>query len=423
MRPPSRLLIALGLVALGAGCSMFEGKSDPVEQPTELAKLSAGRLTAEVLWRAGAGEAPKKDFYGLRLAQDDSYLYAADGSGRVTAFNPADGRSAWQAQTQPRVVAGVGLTDSAVLVGTLDGEVIALSRNGGEALWRAGISSEVLAAPAGDGDIVVVRAGDGRIYGLAAADGQRRWALDRDVPTLSLRGSSQPVVAGDRVYAGLDTGKLVALELSSGRILWEEAVSTPRGRSEVERLVDVDADPVVADDAVYAVSYGGEVVSLESATGRLNWRQNLSSNSGLALDQERLYASDRDGRVWALDRRSGAVLWTQDALKHRRLTRPVLHGGYVAVGDLEGYVHWLSPEDGALRGRLNAGRSALVAPPPGVGWRGSSCSGARAISPRSRWPAAASAPAPSRRCRCPPLYPSSRWSAGQTSASPRCSTR
>jgi outer membrane protein assembly factor BamB len=250
-----------------------------------------------------------------------------------------------------------------VLVGALDGEVIAISAEDGRALWRSGVSSEVLAPPAGDGDTVVVRTGDGRLYGLAVADGQRHWTFDRAVPTLSLRGVSQPVVAEGRVYAGLDTGKLVALELDSGRVLWEEAVSTPGGRSELERLVDLDADPVLADGVLYAVSYGGQVVALDAATGKLKWRQDLASYSGLAVTDNRVFASDREGRLWALDRDNGAVLWQQDGLKHRRLTRPVAHGGLVAVGDFEGYVHWLSPEDGSLRGRLKTGRSALVAPP------------------------------------------------------------
>jgi outer membrane protein assembly factor BamB len=347
-----------------AGCSIFGGgSSEPVEVPAELAALPAGAVQGRVLWRGSAGSFPKKDFYGLRLALDGQRLYAADAEGRVTAFEPGSGRVLWRAETRPRLAAGAGVSGSAVLVGALDGEVIAISAEDGRALWRSGVSSEVLAPPAGDGDTVVVRTGDGRLYGLAVADGQRHWTFDRAVPTLSLRGVSQPVVAEGRVYAGLDTGKLVALELDSGRVLWEEAVSTPGGRSELERLVDLDADPVLADGVLYAVSYGGQVVALDAATGKLKWRQDLASYSGLAVTDNRVFASDREGRLWALDRDNGAVLWQQDGLKHRRLTRPVAHGGLVAVGDFEGYVHWLSPEDGSLRGRLKTGRSALVAPP------------------------------------------------------------
>jgi outer membrane protein assembly factor BamB len=354
----------LVMAALLTGCAIFGGGSGtPVETPAELAALPTGTVQGRVLWRAGAGQFPKKDYFGLRLALDERHLYAADGAGRISAFEPGSGRAVWQAQTRPRLAAGAGLSGSAVLVGALDGEVIAVHAENGQVLWRAAVSSEVLTAPTGDADTVVVRTGDGRLYGLAAADGQRRWTFDRAVPTLSLRGISQPVVADDRVYVGLDTGKLVALELDSGRVLWEEAVSVPGGRSEVERLVDLDADPVLADGVLYAVSYGGQVVALDAATGKLKWRQDLASYSGLAVGDTRIFASDREGRVWALDRDSGSVLWQQEGLKHRRLTRPVLHGGLVAVGDLDGYVHWLSPEDGSLRGRLHAGRSALVAPP------------------------------------------------------------
>ncbi|MGH8454159.1 MAG: outer membrane protein assembly factor BamB [Nevskiales bacterium] len=367
----SRSFPLLFAIAMLAGCSVFGGGSTsaPTEQPAVLAALPAGAVSARVLWRAGAGQAPKKDYYGLRLALDERHLYAADGAGRVSAFDPNTGRATWQARTQPRLAAGVGVAGDKVLVGTLDGEVIALGTDSGSPQWRAGVSSEVLTAPLGDGETVVVRTGDGRLYGFAAVDGQRLWTFDRAVPTLSLRGISQPVVADGRVYAGLDTGKLIALDLSSGRLLWEESVSAPSGRSEIERLVDLDADPVLADDVLYAVSYGGQLVALDAASGKLKWRQALGSYSGLAVEGDRVYVTDREGRVSALDRASGAVLWQQDGLKHRQLTRPVIHGGLVAIGDFEGYLHWLSPEDGSLRGRLSAGRSALVASPLVVGGR------------------------------------------------------
>lgn len=359
-----RLLAALMAALLLAGCEIFgDEKSEPVEQPAELTTLPADALKARVAWRASAGAAPKKDVYGLRLALDERHLYAADREGRITAFDPGTGRKFWQAGTQPRVAAGVGTAGAAVLVGTLDGEVIAVNAESGTLLWRAGVTSEVLAAPLGDSDTVVARTGDGRLFGLAAVDGQRRWTYDSTVPTLSLRGVSQPVIADGRVYAGLDSGKLVALDLETGKLRWEESVSVPSGRSEIERLVDLDADPVLSDDTLYAVSYGGQLIALNTDNGRLRWRQEISSYSGIAVADERVYASDREGSVTALDRATGSVLWQNDALKHRRLTKPVLHAGLVAVGDLEGYVHWLSPDDGSLRARVKAGRSALVAPP------------------------------------------------------------
>jgi outer membrane protein assembly factor BamB len=328
-----------------------------------LTSLPADTLKARVRWRASVGEAPKKDYYGLRLATAGQHLYAADGAGRISAFNSGTGRKVWQTQTQPRLVAGVGLGGTAVLAGTLDGEVIAVSSEAGTPLWRVGITSEVLAAPLGDADIVVARSGDGRLHGLAAVDGRQLWTFDRAVPTLSLRGTSRPVVADGRVYAGLDTGKLVALDLNSGQLLWEESVSAPSGRSEIERLVDLDADPVLVEGDLFAVSYGGQLIALDAANGKLQWRQEVSSYSGLAVDGDRVYASDHVGRVWALDRATGAVQWKQEGLKLRGLTSPVIHEGWVAVGDFEGYVHWLSPEDGSLRGRLKASRSVLNAPP------------------------------------------------------------
>lgn len=365
-----RIFSGLCILAL-AGCSIFGGndKKDPSELPTQLAALPANAVKARVVWRAGSGQVSKKDFYGLSLAQNEQYLFAADNAGRVTAFDPINGKPAWQVETQPRLAAGVGLASERVVIGTFDGEVIALDAVAGSVLWRTGVSSEVLTPPNGDTDTIVARTGDGRLYGLAASDGQRRWVFDRAAPTLSLRGNSQPVVADGRVYVGLDNGKLVCLSIESGQLLWEETVSAPTGRSEIDRLVDMDADPVLFEDDLYAISYGGQLVALDASTGRSKWRYSLSSNSGLTVDQDRVYVSDRDGRVTALDRLNGQVLWQQDGLRHRQLTRPVVHAGMVAVGDYEGYVHWLSLEDGSLRGRIAAGRSALVSAPIVFGGR------------------------------------------------------
>lgn len=360
----NRLLSCLCLLAL-TGCSVFGGdsKKDPTEEPAQLVNLPGNAVKARVLWRAGSGQVSKKDFYGLRLAHNGQFLFAADNAGRVTAFDPSTGRSAWQSQTQPRLAAGVGLAGERVVVGTFDGEVIALDSVAGTVLWRTGVSSEVLAPPNGGADTIVARTGDGRLYGLASADGQRRWAYDSAAPTLSLRGNSQPVIADGRVYVGMDNGKLICLSLESGQLLWEETISAPTGRSEIDRLVDMDAEPVLFDEVLYAISYGGQLAALDASTGRSKWRHSLGSNSGLVVDEGRVYVSDRDGRVTALDRLSGAVLWQQEGLRHRQLTRPVVHAGMVAVGDFEGYVHWLSLEDGSLRGRVSAGRSALVSAP------------------------------------------------------------
>lgn len=357
-------LLAASLAGITA-CSTFSKKEKAVvEQPAKLTDIDSPSVTPRKAWHTSAGALPRKDYYSLQLALDDHAVYAADGQGRVSAFDAATGKREWQLDTKSRLVSGPGVSGAALVLGTLDGEVITIDRAKATPLWRAGVSSEVLAVPEGDDDeVIVTRGGDGRLFGLAAQDGQRLWTFDRAVPTLSLRGTSRPLVHDGQIFVGLDSGKVVSLDLATGKLRWETTVSQPGGRSEVERLVDLDADLVLDGDTLYAVSYGGQIAALNATTGETRWKHELSSYSGLAIDSNHLYATDREGRVWAFDRQSGATAWKQEALKYRRLTRPAIQNGYVVVGDFQGYLHWLAPADGKLAGRLRVSSNSLYAPP------------------------------------------------------------
>lgn len=352
-----RLLLALP--ALLVACS----DTGPLREPAELIKVESPAVKPRVLWDASPGDGSDELHTRLRLAVEPDVVVTADIGGEVHALSPQDGRRLWTADTDARLVAGPTVSGALVLVGTLDAEVIALKRSDGSAAWRAAVSSEVMAPPVSDGRVVVVRCGDGKVFGLNADTGARLWSFDRAVPPLTLRGLSAPLLNGGIAYIGLDNGRLAALRIDTGDVLWEEVVAAPSGRTELERIVDVDADPLVTPGGIYAVSFGGELAAIGLADGRVAWRRPIKSYSGVALAGGILAVTDENGVVWALDAQTGAAAWKQEALKFRRLSPPLVLGEYVVVADYEGYVHWLAPQDGRIVGRVRAVGDQVTAPP------------------------------------------------------------
>lgn len=361
--------LAAATLALG-GCGWLGGVVDRlrgggkeiVEPPSPLPELGPEARRVTELWRRDAGEGTGGLLLGIAPLVAGDTVYVADRKGRVHAFDAATGAPRWEADVKAPVSGGPGGGGGLILVGTPDAEVVALDAASGAVRWRSTVTSEILAAPRAGAEVVVVRSVDGRLAALDLADGRRRWVYARRVPPLSLRGTGAPVVDGDRVYAGFDDGRLAALRLADGRLLWERAVAVPRGRSELERMVDVDADPVVVDGVVYAVAYQGNAGAWDADDGRPYWRRKLSSWAGLAVDGGRVYVTDDRSRVWALARLTGASLWRQDALARRALTRPAVAGGHVVVGDFEGWLHWLDTDDGRIVARVRVDSSGIAAP-------------------------------------------------------------
>ncbi len=351
-----RRLAGLVFPAAVAGCA---GSPSPVLPPAPLPALEAP-ARVERLWslQVGAGAADK--YLRLRPVFDGTTGWAVDHAGVLVAFDTATGRILWERALEREVAGALTLHRGRLLLGTSQGEVLAVAAGDGRVLWQAAVSSEVLAPPRVAGETVVVRTGDGRLWGLAWADGSRRWVYDRSAPPLSLRGTSAPLVWQGMVIAGFDSGRLTALTASDGTVLWEVPVGVPRGRNELERMVDVDADPVVRDDLVYAVGYQGRVVCVDPASGRLLWAREMSAYAGIAVDPYRVFVADAEGTVWALDRFNGATLWKQAALARRMLTGPALVEGHIVVGDFAGYLHWLRRDDGRLvaRARMDGGEAA-----------------------------------------------------------------
>jgi len=360
----SRVAAALLLASLG-GCSSFGNPfrdTSNIEPPEPLPDIEA---TARVVtaWSRNVGAGAGRSYLRLRPAVAEDAVYAAERDGDVAAYDVATGDQRWESSTDTPISGGPGVGEGLVIVGTSDGEVLALAADSGKVAWRRRVSSEVLSAPIASQGVVVVRTQDGKLVGLRAADGERLWVYDRAVPALSLRGTSAPVVAGSSVVAGFDSGLLVALALKDGALLWESRIATPSGRSELERLVDIDADPVVAGAWVYVVTYQGRIAAVDRVTGDVAWRRDMSSHAGLGVDGRNLYVTDADSFVWSLDRDSSASLWRQDKLARRALTPPAVLDRHVAVGDFEGYVHFLDREDGRLAARVSVDGDGIAAAP------------------------------------------------------------
>lgn len=361
------LAIALvGALALTAGCS--KGK---VREPTKLTRVAKPAVTTDTAWTRSIGNGADGYVSAIRPNLQPDALYIADIKGRVEALDPKTGNRIWRSETKARVISGPSIADDKVLVGTLDAEVIALKRADGKELWRARISSEVMAPPVGAGRVVVARSGDGREYGLNAATGERLWTFDRGVPNLTLRGLSAPLIVGNRVYTGLDSGKLEALNLDDGQLAWEQTLSVPTGRDPLSQLTDVDGDLLPGADGLFAVSMGGDISLVDPAGGDSRWRRSIRSFQSMASDGERLYVSDDDGVIWALDAETGAAAWKQEGLKYRRTSAVAVtgNGSAVVVGDFKGYVHFLAPGSGEIIGRARVGSDPIVAAPVAEGER------------------------------------------------------
>lgn len=335
------------------------GGRSPHEPPASLVDFSPQARVKE-LWRVDTGTGPKKDYVQLTPLIQGKTIVAADAYGRIGAWSLADGRSVWKSNVKAEITGAVGGGDGVIVVGTKKGKVIALHADDGKPAWKADVTSEILAPPAVGSGVVVIQSVDGRLFGMTSHDGQRLWVFDQlTEPALTLRGTSTPLVYRDIVLTGFANGKVVALTLKEGKSLWQLTVSLPRGRNEIERLVDVDASPLLINGILFAVSYQGKIVAVDARTGKTLWGRGVSSYSGLDADQANIYVTDEHGNVIAFDQRSGASVWKQEKLRGRSLNAPTYVDGFLAVGDFEGYLHWLGREDGRFVARYHVGGSAI----------------------------------------------------------------
>ncbi len=346
-----RLLVLLAAGAMLGGCSSwnpldwFSGPSGPTPAPlTPIANPQAVR----VLWSASVGDVQRFTF-SPALAGDS--VYAAGRDGAVARFDAVTGSARWRISLDARLSAGVGSDGTLVVVATDEGEVFALDAQNGSVRWRARVSSEVLAAPVVGSGLVLVRSGDSRIFAFSEEDGKRRWVYQRAPASLIIRSPAGVTIAGDSAYAGFSGGKLVAIALENGGARWEGSVALPRGATELERITEVLGNPAVEGTEVCAVAFQGRVACFDVRSGNLLWSREMSSLTGVGLDERNAYVSDDKGGVQALDRRTGRSVWKQDRLANRQPSLPLPIGVVVVVGDVEGYVHFLARESGAFVAR------------------------------------------------------------------------
>ncbi|OFZ72308.1 MAG: outer membrane protein assembly factor BamB [Betaproteobacteria bacterium RBG_16_64_9] len=356
-----KAICAATAVALLAGCAYmnpFTWFEDNRPKMAPLPELTSS-LAVRTLWQASVGGAGEAAF-SPAVVQNSVFAAARDGT--VVRLDASNGRALWRANAGQPLSAGVGASAALVAVGTPEGEVIALDAADGKVRWRARVSSEVLAAPLVTDDAVIARCSDGRVFSLDAADGRRRWVYQRAIPTLTVRSTAGLAIRGQTAYAGFPGGRLAAIALNNGGVRWEGTVALPRGSTELERVADVVGVPWVAEREVCAVAYQGRVACLDGNTGQPLWARAMSSISGLGVDARYVFVSDDRDAVHALDRSNGTSVWKQDGLSRRKLTAPLALGREIAVADAEGYVHFLSRENGQLIGRVATDGSAVAGP-------------------------------------------------------------
>jgi len=356
------LLAALALTGCGTMADPTSWFGDEPEKIAELTDLT-NSIEPQIAWRYDTGNGTAGLRLGLVPAVTEDRVFVADRSGSVSALDAASGEVVWKVDTKLTISGAPGYGEGLVLLGTEEAMVVALDAETGAERWRNQANSEVLATPVAAEGVVVAHTLDDKLIAYDALNGNFLWRYDHQVPVLTLRGSGVPVVSGSAVICGLAGGRLVALDIANGHSLWEVDVTTPRGRTELERVVDIDGEPLIIDGTVYVATYQGVVAAVGETTGRGLWSKRLSSYNKLAIDWQRVFVADADGVLVALDADGGDEQWRYDALSSRKLSPPAVFAGYLVVGDLEGYVHWFDTDNGRPVARIRIGDDPITAPP------------------------------------------------------------
>ena len=352
-------LIAATLVL--ASCGIFGDKDEKLE-PKELEKFET-TLKIKRLWSTKIGGDSEFLLVGLRPAGDGNLIYAASYDGKVEAIDPDSGKSRWKADLDIEISAGPDVNEGVLAVATKDGFVVLLDAASGTEQWRTFVGAELLAKPLIKDDSVVVQTIDNRLIALARLDGKKRWEIEQTMPVLTMRGASSPIMVGSLVIAGFDNGRLAAVNIEAGDIVWDSMLALSTGRSDLARLADIDGAIAVVGQDVYAAGYQGRVASIAAESGQVLWSREISSHVGMAADWNSVYTARDDGEVIALTRINGVETWRNDDLLRRDPTLPVPFHTTVVVGDFEGYLHFFSSIDGKVVARLRQGKNAISSYP------------------------------------------------------------
>ncbi len=364
----------VGLISLAllSGCSWFSGEEDVVVM-SPLPKVDNQFQPTEV-WSRSVGNGTGEFYSNLRPAWQDNRVFAADRRGVVKALDIDTGKEIWSVDLSEKtgflssnlpalLSGGVAVADGKVYVGSEKAQVFALSADDGTVAWQAKVAGEALSMPVISDGLVLIHTSNGMLQALSQTDGSIKWTASLDMPPLTLRGESAPVTAFGAAIVGGDNGRVSAIMLAQGQMIWQQRISQTTGATEIARLGDVNTTPVVVNNVVYALAYNGNLAALDLRSGQIVWRREVGSVNDLIVDGNRIYVVDQDDRVLSLDTQGGVILWTQSDLLHRNLTSPVLFDGYLVAGDSEGYLHWINTDDGRFVAQNKVDGSGLRSKP------------------------------------------------------------
>ncbi|MEM8982849.1 MAG: outer membrane protein assembly factor BamB [Pseudomonadota bacterium] len=366
MRSMIATATAISMSVMLSGCGLFGDEEDEALLPAELIDVDE-TLNVRKRWSVKVGDDANDLRLGLAPVSDTIRAYAASRDGQVHGLEIDTGRRLWTTRVDVPLSAGPSVGDGRVVVAGLDGDVIAIDASNGELLWQRNVAAEVLAAPAVGGERVVLRSADGRLIALDASSGDEQWVIEEEVPELSLRGTSSPTIAANLVVCGFDNGRLMAVDLLRGEVLWDQIITPPAGRSDLERLVDLDGRSVAVGRELYITGFQGQVGSLLLDSGQLLWTRELSSYQGPGVDWNTVFVSADGGDLVALSRANGVEQWRNRDFTRRELTAPTPFGNAVVVGDLEGYLHWLDAQTGTVVARRRVAKARISTAPHAQG--------------------------------------------------------
>jgi len=340
------------------GCALFGDDDEEVQLPTELVEFEAV-IEADEKWDVSVGKGHEGLVLGLKPTTDGEHIYAASFDGNVIALDAKRGRKVWKNNYDLSFTSGPTFKDGILVLGTNDGELIVLDALTGEILWATSVSSEILAPVSIKDDKIFVRTVDGSLTALSKEEGEQEWLVNHKVPRLSLRGTSSPVNFANAVLCGFDDGKVSAYDVSNGSLLWETKLTPVGGRTEIEKIMDIDAPMVILGNELYAGSYQGALGAMALESGDILWVTEASIYAGIAVDEDAVFVSEADGSVMALSRFTGREIWKKENLLYRNPTAPVIMGDSIVIGDLEGYLHWFDKASGETQARINIGKSKI----------------------------------------------------------------
>ena len=350
-----------------SSCGIF-GDDDEEAEPKELVKFDSS-LQIKRLWTTKVGGESEFLLVGLRPSSDGNRIYAASQDGKVIAVDPATGKAAWKIDVETEISAGPSVGGGVVALAAKDGQIIMLDAASGAEQWRVDIGGESLAPPLVQSDSIIVQSIDNRLSALSRFDGRQRWELEQSPPVLTIRGAATPLQVGSSVIAGFDNGRLLAVNLDTGDIEWDSMLALPTGRSDLDRLSDIDGSIAIVGQDIYAGGYQGRIASIAAESGQVLWSREISTHVGVAADWNNVYTVREGGELVSLGRLNGSDVWRNDSLLRRDPTLPVPFSTTVAVGDFEGYLHFFNNLSGEPVARVRFGKSAITSEPLVVGNR------------------------------------------------------